>query len=516
MSGITLSLIKSTSQKLQAMKPSISIAGIQPSSTRLSTLTLSLAGKLPPPETPEEIAKLQSALSLLSPDVKRGHGSFYDSKGNPEKDYWLAAVWAVASLNWHRGEGIVRQWSQQSSLYTDDGFEQAWNGYKQNHANPIGIGSLYKKAKELGWQPSNMQPQSALASLPPLPNQPMASRFKLLGLNELSQLPPNEWLIKGVLPSKGLASIFGPSGSGKTFLAIDLLMAVATKQDWFGFKVKNAPVVYVGLEGKAGITRRIEAWTTKNQLPAPSNFKVVLDNFDLTNMFEVEGLAREIIQSNMSQGVIVIDTLNQASPSADENSSKDMGMIINHLKVLQEATDSLVLIIHHTGKNTSAGLRGHSSLKAALDTNIEVTSGDNRSWVIEKNKDGPDGQSFAFKLEAVNLGVDSDGEQITSCVVERNTSLLFKKPEPTGKDQKPAFNLIKQALTNSTDINRCNSGAQTQCIKVEDAVSIVAGSLSTVVANKRTNRARTIISSLTQGGFLGTGLDLDVGWLWLN
>ena len=293
-------------------------------------------------------------------------------------------------------------------------------------------------------------------------------------------------------------------------------MAIATKQDWFSFKVKNAPVVYVGLEGKAGITRRVEAWVAKNQLPPPSNFKVVLDNFDLMNRFQVEELAHEINQSNMSQGVIVIDTLNQASPSADENSSKDMGLIINHLKVLQELTESLVLIIHHTGKNTSAGLRGHSSLKAALDTNIEVTGGDNRSWVIEKNKDGPDGQSFAFRLESVHLGFDADGESVTSCVVERNTSMIFQKPEPSGKDQKPALKLIKQTLLNSADFNKCNSGLQTQCIKAEDAITIVAGTLSTVAKNKRNNRAKTIIEGLIQGGFIGTGVEFDVGWLWLN
>ena len=128
MSGITLSLIKSTSQKLQAMKPSISIAGEPPSSPRLSALTLSLAGKSPPPETPEEIGKLQSALSFITSDVKRGHGSFYDSRGNPEKDYWLASVWAIASLGWSCGKEIARAWSQQSSLYTDEGFTEAWDG----------------------------------------------------------------------------------------------------------------------------------------------------------------------------------------------------------------------------------------------------------------------------------------------------------------------------------------------------------------------------------------------------
>ena len=137
--------------------------------------------------------------------------------------------------------------------------------------------------------------------------------------------------------------------------------------------------------------------------------KVVLSNFNVLARNQIEELADTIQQVNMTSGIIVIDTLNQASPGSDENSSQDMGIIISHLKMLQELTGSLVLIIHHTGKNTAAGLRGHSSLKAALDTSIEVIGGDNRSWLLEKNKDGADGQSFPFKLEVQTLGIDADG-----------------------------------------------------------------------------------------------------------
>ena len=514
MSGVTLDLIKSTSQKLRVLKPSISIAGTQPSSPRLSTLTLTLAGKMPPPETQEEIDKLQSALAFLSSDVGRGHGSFYDSRGLPENDYWLAGVWAISSLGWSGGETIARNWSRQSSRYTEDGFNQAWNGYKPNHTSAIGIGSLYKKAKDLGWQQLGVQAPSSPMGLASN-NIPEPTRFPLLSLDDLDGLQPNEWLVKNVLPTQGLAAIFGPSGSGKTFVVVDLLMAIACKPAWFGFKVKNVPVVYIGLEGKSGIPRRFKAWRKKNNQLYPSNVKVVLSNFNVLARNQIEELADTIQQVNMTSGIIVIDTLNQASPGSDENSSQDMGIIISHLKMLQELTGSLVLIIHHTGKNTAAGLRGHSSLKAALDTSIEVIGGDNRSWLLEKNKDGADGQSFPFKLEVQTLGIDADGEAITSCTIERNTNVIFQKPEPSGKAQKAAYKLIKQTLVLSPDFNKCNSGTQTACIKVEDAVTKLASTLTTEASNKRSNRARTIIGSLTQSGYLGTGLELDEGWIWL-
>ena len=132
-------------------------------------------------------------------------------------------------------------------------------------------------------------------------------------------------------------------------------MAIACQSDWFGHKVKNIPVTYIGLEGKGGINNRIQAWHIKNPSLAPTNFKIILDNFDLMKEAAVAELAQAIINAQMYQGVIMIDTLNQASPAADKNSSQDMGAIIKHLKLLQEMTGGLVLIIHHTGKNTSQG-----------------------------------------------------------------------------------------------------------------------------------------------------------------
>jgi hypothetical protein len=220
----------------------------------------------------------------------------------------------------------------------------------------------------------------------------------------------------------------------------------------------------------------------------------------------VDELAKAIIAAQMHEGVIVIDTLNQASPAADENSSQDMGVIIKHLKLLQETTSGLVLIIHHTGKNTNQGLRGHSSLKAALDANIEVIGGDKRSWLLEKSKDGEDGKSFGFRLEVQRLGADGDGDPITSCTVERDHSVIFSKPEPSGSKQKVALKAIKKTLVNSA----------TKRMTVEAAVSEIANSLITTPSNKRNNSARQLLGSLIDGGFLSSSLVDDEGLIWLT
>lgn len=448
-------------------------------------------------ENPFEISKLKQALSALSSDTERGTGSFYSNNGIPEKNYWLAAIWAIASLNWPSGKDIARTWSKQSARYTEDGFEKAWGSYNPLHQNAIGIGSLYKRANELGLVTSSPTPsQNNTNSVNPL--------FVLLGINDLAALPPTEHLIKGILPSTGLSAIYGPSGSGKTFLALDLMMAVACQSHWFGHKVKNAPVVYVGLEGKGGINNRIQAWRIKNPSLTPSNFKIILNNFDLMKEHDVDALGKSIINDKMHQGLIVIDTLNQASPSADENSSQDMGAIIKHLKSLQEATGGLVLIVHHTGKNTAQGLRGHSSLKAALDANIEVTGGDKKSWLLEKSKDGEDGKSFGFRLEVQELGVDSDGDSITSCTVQRDHNLICNKPEPSGSQQKVVLKAIKEKLK------------LTLKMTIDEAVEAIKPTLTVTKSNQRNNRARTIIQGLINSGHLRSAIENDEGVIWMD
>jgi hypothetical protein len=96
-------------------------------------------------------------------------------------------------------------------------------------------------------------------------------RFRLCSDDDLPQLPPMRWLVKGVLPESGLAAIYGPPSSGKSFLCFDLAVAIAMGMKWFGARVNPAPVVYLWLEGASGFRRRAEAWKTTKQQPLPEN-----------------------------------------------------------------------------------------------------------------------------------------------------------------------------------------------------------------------------------------------------
>jgi len=73
--------------------------------------------------------------------------------------------------------------------------------------------------------------------------------------------------------------------------------------------------------------------------------------------------------------LIILDTLAQATPGGNENSSEDMGLALANCKTLAKATTATVLLVHHSGKDASRGARGWSGIKGALDAEIEVSRG---------------------------------------------------------------------------------------------------------------------------------------------
>ena len=458
----------------------------------------------PLPETAGEIARVQDALAYISPDVKRGNGSVFDINGAPAPDYWLGVVWAIASLQWSCGEALAREWSQKSSLYDRDEFVIDWSDYDPAHPSRVRIGSLFMLAKAKGWT------DTPLPSTPAQP--PHGGGYTLLGRNAIMALPTIQWRLKKVLPQKGLAAIYGPSGSGKTFLALDLGMAIGRGGPWFNIRTTQCPVTLVMLEGAGGLQGRVHAWELQNKALMPDAFKVISQSFELTAPGQVAAMG-EALPKN---GVVIIDTLNRAAPTADENSSQDMGTILQSLKQLEDTTGGLVVVVHHTGKDAARGMRGHSSLHAALDAVIEVKrNGDARSWGIAKAKDGEDGGDHAFTLEHHVLGTDADGEDITGCAVKRGGTSLFQQKEPSGRQQKAALAEVKKALHKATAQPVCFSGLPTQRITVADAVTVVAGSLVTVASNKRNYRASALVQDLLNGSHLRTGTDSQGGeWLW--
>lgn len=338
-------------------------------------------------------------------------------------------------------------------------------------------------------------------------------RFKLLTGAELSNALPMRWMLRGVLPLEGLAALYGPSGSGKSFLVLDIAAAIAAgAYEWFGRRITQCPVTYCALEGEAGMGKRVSAWSLHHKKPVPDSLRFITQPFNLLDVDDVTELTKAVQSAGGAGGLVILDTLNRAAPGADENSSVDMGNIIAAAKQLQNYTGGLVLLVHHTGKDATKGLRGHSSLYAALDGAIEVNKTDNRrEWAVAKSKDDETGSIHAFRLEVVSVGHDDEGDDITSCVaIADDSSEVVKRVKvPSGGNQKIAIDTLEPALRKSIDFNKDGAPRGHPCIRLADAVVLVAERL-TVEQKRRTERAQQTLTALIAKRIYG----LKDDWLW--
>jgi putative DNA primase/helicase len=139
------------------------------------------------PETDEKASKLKHALSFISSNVPHGKGEIIDDSGDFVDGYWLAIVWAVASLGWDSGEQVARDWSATSDRYTDEGFNAAWSAYDAHRAKKITISSLFKLAQKFGWDPSP-SPFSPVAGFT-VDNAANNFSSELTEANDLVQVP---------------------------------------------------------------------------------------------------------------------------------------------------------------------------------------------------------------------------------------------------------------------------------------------------------------------------------------
>jgi putative DNA primase/helicase len=336
-------------------------------------------------------------------------------------------------------------------------------------------------------------------------------RFKLLGRDDLRALPPLEWRVRGVLPAVGVAALFGPSASGKSFLGFDLAAYIAEGRDWFGRRVKAAPVVYLALEGEAGFRLRAEAWEQANGRTLPAGLRLVLQGFKLAG--DVPDLAAAVLAAVGAGAVVFVDTLNASAPGMDENGPADAGLILESAKALQRLTAGLVVLVHHTGKDPSKGMRGHSSLFAAMDGAIEVTrDGDRREWKVAKAKDGQDGAGHPFRLDVVDLGEDDEGETVTSCVIAPDESPqdVTRSRLPKGGNQKVVLDALGELLRKSATFGRAGAPPVRPCVQLEPAVEAIAPRL-TCEPKRQKERVRQALTGLTASGVV----TCREGWLWL-
>ena len=281
------------------------------------------------------------------------------------------------------------------------------------------------------------------------------NKFVWQDISELRKRDPIEWLISKHLISRGVMFIYGASQAGKTFLAVDMALSLALKDEWLGMQIKrNTPVRYAAFEDYSGVAMRIDGWLTHygySESDVADKFLLGGEGSSLiiTKEESVENFIREL--GDFKRGIIFIDTLNKVGGGEDENSNGRMGLAISHAERIAYATDSLVIIVHHTGKDASKGMRGATATHGGADLIYRVDRDDeDREVTFEKIKNGRDGHGKSYMLESVLLDKDRYGEddnETAIAVFKGESAQKLKTKSITGGNKKRVFRLLKQYLT---------------------------------------------------------------------
>lgn len=180
----------------------------------------------------------------------------------------------------------------------------------------------------------------------------------------LDTIPDPDPLIGGILYLDSLAWLIGRPGCGKSLVALDWAGCIGSGLHWSGFRVVQRPVVYVSPESPGGVKLRVRAWESANGRRMEGvHFLPVAPQAQSPGHFQALGeVCREV-----NAGLIILDTQARVTLGLEENSSKEMGVFIDRLERLRDATKACILTVHHTPRGADH-LRGSTALEGAAGT----------------------------------------------------------------------------------------------------------------------------------------------------
>ncbi|MGX9352355.1 helicase RepA family protein [Shimia sp. W99] len=260
---------------------------------------------------------------------------------------------------------------------------------------------------------------------------------RLVDLSAIDAVLTDNYLLKGWLDRSCLSMLYGPSNAGKTFVALEIAMHIAAGKPWRGLRINGGPVLYIAAEGGAGILNRIAAIKRDRPDMADAQFYLLPLVLDLHGQRDARTVCAAM--PCKKPALVVIDTLARSMGAGDENTAKDAAQFVRNCDLIREATGAHVMVIHHTGKDEERGARGSSALRAAVDNEIQVTA----EWEIKsrKQRDQEPPDPLHFNLRSVTLGIDEDGDPVTSAVVD-----MAEPPKPERKPLSGKNEVAMQAL----------------------------------------------------------------------
>ena len=344
-------------------------------------------------------------------------------------------------------------------------------------------------------------------------------------LDPVDEFLVDNQLVEGLIAVGDIAVFYGAAKTGKSFLTVDLALSLSNGDVWFDRSTRHAKVLYwAGEDFKGLIARRTACMCQKGGRgvfsicddPLSLTHSQATDTLDLlANILRYELAPSRVEEPNKYESlppVLIIDTWAMLTASMDENSGKDMSAAMAALRQLQTRVFNLtIIIIHHGGKDGSRGMRGHSSLLAAVDVAIEVdrSSKGLGRWTVRSARRNPTGATGHFRLKQVSLPAGEfslAGKQLKTCILEEMDEVV--KGISLSHKAMQALDILK-SLEGTNAGNPCEVASN----RVAVNVTVFRAKLKATIFDQTSDDARRkaadrVVAQLINAGKIGRLDDL--------
>jgi hypothetical protein len=319
-------------------------------------------------------------------------------------------------------------------------------------------GGFYVRAWKIG--PTNNTGSPAIEVDPETLHK---ARSRSWSYYDHTEMQPQRWCVKQLIPETGVGIVSGQWGSFKTTAALDLSVSVMTGKEFAGqYRIKRkGAVLYFATEGAGTLQSRLTAIARHRGAPDKLPFAWRSDCPMLTDKSAGATMVKMVDEAAVhfehAYGVpitlIWVDTYITAAglnSSGDDNDAAATQKAFSTLRFVAAHTKAFVMTVDHLGKAIEAGTRGSSGKEGNADTVLatladrEITGAvANARMAARKQRDGISGFEVPFTPEMIDLGLDEDGDPVTAIVLRWNKQ---RREQPAKKRRSKDVELLCRVL----------------------------------------------------------------------
>jgi len=245
------------------------------------------------------------------------------------------------------------------------------------------------------------------------------------------------WIVRDLLPEKGITILSGDPGSFKTWSTLHFALCISSGKPVFNhFKTTKNRILIIDEEDGVGLLQqRLLALSADKDSEI---YFMVMSGFKSDDINKMEELKRFIKKNKIT--VVIIDSLIRIH-GGEENSSKDIAKMFEGLRSLTALGITILINHHHRKKGPEqqydqSPMRGSSDILAAIDCHMQIKHKDGGLRIIQtKNR-------FRQEIRPFNVEILSDNNKIT---------LLYSGEGSLDDKTDKAKNAIIKLLTGSDE-----------------------------------------------------------------